>query len=54
MFDEAAWNDALVKRGEEADRKFQALEKTTQEDVIIMAMLHPDKFDILVQMKGGE
>lgn len=52
-FDEQEWNAALTKRGEEAERRHQAGVKLTGEDITVMALLHPDKFDIQVKLKEG-
>lgn len=53
MYDEAKWNEALVDRGRHAEEKFATGERPTEEDMAVIAMLHPDKFDIMVQLKEG-
>lgn len=52
--DEATWNAALVWRGKQAEAKFQRGDVTTPEDIVVMALLHPDKFDIMVTQQEGD
>jgi hypothetical protein len=49
--DEASWNEALVRRAQEAEAKFARGDKVNEEDMVVIAMIHPDKFDIQVKLK---
>lgn len=51
MYDEVKWNEALVERGRHAEEKFARGEKVDTEDMAVIALLHPDKFEILVQLR---
>lgn len=50
--DEATWNEALVWRGQQAEDKHARGEKLSDEDMAVIALLHPDKFEIMVRLRG--
>lgn len=47
----SAWKRALADREELANEKFQSGGKPTIEDIVVVALSHPEAYDILVQLK---
>lgn len=51
MTNKDPWKVAVDIKAREAEEKFQRGEKLDQDDIVAMALAHPDKFDIQVGLR---
>lgn len=45
------WEAAIRRRNREAEEKFAKGIEVDEDDMVVMALTHPKKFDILIQTK---
>jgi hypothetical protein len=50
-FDEQRWNEALIDRGQHAEEKYTRGEQVNDEDMLVMALLHPDMFEVQIRLR---
>lgn len=48
------WEKALTRRSREAETRFQAGLPLDSDDIVVMALIHEDKFGIMIQRRTHE
>lgn len=46
------WQEAVRQKAEEAEAKFHRGEEVTKDDVVAVALLHPEKYQIAVRSRS--